>query len=368
MIELNKPEILDKRIFKKLIWIFLSVFLLSSYTSVAQNSFSIGGTVENEKGEPVESATVFLSGTTKITKTNATGKFELRGLNPGSYDLVISNIGYSSQKISAQINLNSITKTIILSTKEIQLEEVQIGKKSRRDRYLSTFFETFVGTSTNAAFCTILNPEVIQFSTNGNTLQAYSDEFIIVNNKRLGYKISYLLRDFIYDSNTITTVYDGECVFENLKGTATQRKKWAVNRLRTYKGSFMHYLRSLYSGKTVAEGFVTYNNGQTRDRLVDSLVDVRKYVSKANKNFIDFQFDGQLKIIFAGKYVSPGVVVDNIDPFKLGSLPTSYALLFVNKAVIDKRGSIEDYKSFRLEGAWGNNRLGDQLPFEYEPK
>jgi hypothetical protein len=354
-------------LFYKLIGLFSSVFLLLSFTSFAQSSFSINGVVENEKGDPIESATVFLSGTTRITKTNASGRFELKGLSPGSYDVVISILGYSSQKVNALINSTNVTKNIVLASKDIQLKEVRIGKEPRRDKYLSTFFDTFIGTSTNAAFCTITNPQVIQFSTNGSILQAFSDEFIIVTNKRLGYKISYLLRDFTFDTKSTTTVYDGECVFENLKGTEAQQKKWATNRLQAYRGSFMHFLRTLYSGRSVAEGFVTYDNGLVQYRLVDSIVNVRNYVTRPNKNFINLQFI-QFKVIYAGKYLGSELNVNLIDPFRLASLPTSYAFSFVNKIVIDKRGSYEDYKSFRLEGAWGEKRLGDQLPFEYEPK
>lgn len=345
----------------------LILFIVQYETALSQSLFSINGIVKNKLGKPIESASVFLSGSAQITKTNASGRFNFNGLNSGSYDIVVRMLGYSSMKGNALINSRDVNKSIVLSEKNIQLNEVLIGKGSRRTEYLKTFFDTFIGVTKNAAFCTILNPEVVEFSTKGNILQAFSEEFIIVSNKSLGYKISYLLRDFTYDRSSATTIYDGECVFENLMGTEAQQKKWKKNRLQAYKGSFMHYLRSLYDGKTLEESFLTYIIDRNK-KPIDSLVDVRQYVSKANFNFINFRFEPQLKVIYVGKSVAPGVIVQQIDPFRLASMPSSYAKSFVSKVVIDKKGSYVDYKSFRLEGLWGVFRLGDQLPFEYEPQ
>ena len=174
---------------------FLAVFILLlcfSDTVFSQSFFSINGTVKNKKGEPIEAATVFLSGSSKATRTNEAGKFTFTGLSSGSYEVVIRMLGYSSLKENALINSQSINKMMVLSQKNIQLKEVQIGKSSKRDDYLKTFFDTFIGVTKNAAFCTIINPEVIEFSTKGRMLKAYSDEFIIVRNKSLGYKISFL--------------------------------------------------------------------------------------------------------------------------------------------------------------------------------
>lgn len=349
---------------------FLAVFILLlcfSDTVFSQSLFSINGTVKNKKGEPIEAATVFLSGSSQATRTNEAGKFTFTGLSSGSYEVVIRMLGYSSLKENALINSQSINKMMVLSQKNIQLKEVQIGKSSKRDDYLKTFFDTFIGVTKNAAFCTIVNPEVIEFSTNGRMLKAYSDEFIIVRNKSLGYKISFLLRDFIYDSSSAITIYDGECIFEKLNGTLSQEKKWEKNRLQAYNGSFMHFLRSLYVGNSAGEGFLTYIVDHTKKTATDSLIDVKQYISKANGDFRNFSFDPQLKVVYAGKLAVKGVPIQDFDPFKRSALPTSYVKLFVYEAVIDKKGSYVDYKSFRLEGLWGVFRLGDQLPFEYMP-
>ncbi|MFP5081533.1 carboxypeptidase-like regulatory domain-containing protein [Pedobacter sp. JCM 36344] len=349
-------------------FLLLTLLALFSTTAFSQSLFSINGTVKNDKAEPIESATVFLSGSTQVTKTNTNGKFSFGGLTPGTYEVVVRMLGYSSLKENAVINSQSLDKVLVLSQNNIQLNEVVIGKGTSRDKQLAMFFDAFVGVTRNAAFCNILNPEVIEFSTNGAFLKAFSNEFIVVENKSLGYKISYLLRDFSFDRMSETTIYDGESIFENLKGNESQQRRWSKNRLRAYKGSFMHYLRSLYKGNSASEGFLTYRIDATQNPAAENFIDVKQYLSKADANFAQFQFDTQLKIIYAGKAKRPGVILKDIDPARLAFMPISYVTLFVDKAVIDKKGSYLDYKSFRLEGRWGIVRLGDQLPFEYIPK
>lgn len=362
----------SRKIFRNIvlgrIYLILLIIFGICPTSYSQILYEINGTIKSKLGKPIEAATVFISGSTKITKTSSNGQFIFKGLLPGSYEIVVRMIGYSSIKTNAIINSQSIHINIILSPKTIQLKEVQIGKHSKREQYLKTFFDSFVGLTKNAAYCTIINPDVIEFSTKGNILNAFSDEFIIINNKSLGYKISYLLKDFAYDRSSATTIFDGECVFENLSGTDSQERKWIKNRAQAYKGSFMHYLRSLFKGNTYDEAFLTYIKGNKAGPLRDSLIDVTKFVSKPSNNFINFQFDSQLKIIYAEQITAPGIILQDITPFRLSNMPTSYATLFVDEAVIDEKGSYVNYKSFRLEGMWGLFRLGDQLPFEYELK
>ncbi|MFD2145029.1 hypothetical protein [Mucilaginibacter antarcticus] len=46
---------------------------------------------------------------------------------------------------------------------------------------------------------------------------------------------------------------------------------------------------------------------------------------------------------------------------------SSTVKLFLSKAIIDSRGSHSDYRDFFIEGNLAQKRVGDQLPFEYQP-
>jgi hypothetical protein len=61
----------------------LLAFMLFQLNVGAQDTYSIGGTVKNAKGELMESATVFLAGSEKAVATNKEGAFlDLMGLAP----------------------------------------------------------------------------------------------------------------------------------------------------------------------------------------------------------------------------------------------------------------------------------------------
>ncbi|NNU33189.1 hypothetical protein HK413_01560 [Mucilaginibacter sp. S1162] len=123
-----------------------------------------------------------------------------------------------------------------LEPKAITLNEVKIGRKSARNKNFNLFKENFLGTSANARQCEIINPEIINFSTQKGLLLADADDFLIIKNNRLGYRIHYLLKDFSYNSNDKLTLYHGDFSFEELEGTDADKSKWAKNRAETYQG------------------------------------------------------------------------------------------------------------------------------------
>ncbi|WP_245975282.1 SusC/RagA family TonB-linked outer membrane protein [Deminuibacter soli] len=63
----------------------------------AQNK-TVSGTVKDEKGSPIQGASVAVKGTTRGTTTNATGSFTI-SVKPGTTTLVVSYVGYTSQEI-----------------------------------------------------------------------------------------------------------------------------------------------------------------------------------------------------------------------------------------------------------------------------
>ncbi len=77
---------------------FISVVLLFLTTQMnAQVSVSVFGTVKDNLGEPIPGASVFLEGTELGAQTDFDGNYEIRGVAPGSYNLIASYLGYGSQ-------------------------------------------------------------------------------------------------------------------------------------------------------------------------------------------------------------------------------------------------------------------------------
>ncbi|MES2829717.1 MAG: carboxypeptidase-like regulatory domain-containing protein [Bacteroidota bacterium] len=350
-----------------LFFLFLDLFSIGSY---AQGNFEISGTVKNMKGEVVEAATVFINGSKKITKTDEKGLFIFKTVSPGTYQIVINMIGYASIKENVVLQDKAISLELALVEKGIVLNEVTIGNNSQRASQIKTFLKKFLGESDNAKSCSLLNPELLDFSTRQTLLDATTSDFLIIENKNLGYRIKYLLRNFRFNSGTGVTSYDGESLFENLDGTEDQQAVWKKNRLFAYQGSFMHYLRSLYLNTTRNEGFQTHNITTRMEPLVLDPVplDMEQFLFTIDSNFVELKFSQRLYVYYDVKKTALKDLEDSQENIKkIMDATGSVMQLYLENAVLDKKGSYVDYRSFLLKGYWSSKRLGDQLPFEYQP-
>jgi hypothetical protein len=346
----------------------------------AQKLLRISGKVVDEKGRPLVSATVFLSGSDRVTVADNEGKFMLNNIPTGTHQLSISMVGYSYFTQNIILSEGPVYVPATLKVKPIALAQVNIGGKSDWEANFKLFREVFLGTTENARACQILNPKVINFSTNKGVLMADADDFLVIENKRLGYKIRYMLKKFNYNKTTDIALYDGETSFEQLPGTDKTKKQWTKNRLETYKGSVMHFLRSIYQNRTSQEGFIVNQlykkfyvpDGKKTVAMVD--IDLRPIkfdtlINVINNSMVSFK-SGPLYVVYnqtkAG--VSP---LKSAAPLIMSIAykgdESSTIKLFLSRAIIDSRGSHSDYRDFFIEGKLAQQRVGDQLPFEYQP-
>lgn len=90
----------------------------------------IRGIIQNEAGEPLAFATIFVKQTGSGTTTNLQGEFELQ-LRPGTYELVFQYIGYES--VVRQVDVTDEFSTINITLREqatmLQTVTVKAGKE-----------------------------------------------------------------------------------------------------------------------------------------------------------------------------------------------------------------------------------------------
>ena len=350
--------------------LLIALILSFSCALHAQSTFTISGTVKSAKGEPIEAATIFMNGSKQITKADEKGAFVFNNVNPGTYQLVINMIGYASVKQNLVVQTASPVLNIVLLEKQITLSEVVIGDGSQRAQHIKTFIKNFLGESLNAKSCIITNTELLDFTTRQTLLEATTPDFLLIDNKNLGYRIRYLLRNFKFNSGTGITSYDGESLFENLEGTAEQQQLWKANRQKAYNGSLMHYLRSLYANTTRQEGFLTYSitNNIEPLKLEPTPVNMEQFLFTIDSNFVELRFKRRFYIQHDVKKAAVADDTTTSEPLtKSMGKEGSIMRLFLENAILDKKGSYVDYRSFYIQGYWGKKRLGDQLPFEYQP-
>lgn len=270
---------------------FCSLFLLIGLSSYGQSSFNISGIIKDQEGKTIPGAGVYLSSYKTATVSNNDGQFILTNIKPGNYDVLIEMMGYLPFSKNVIISDKSVKIDVLLKENTIQLREVVIKADPNRQQYIKQFINQFIGTTPNAEQCKILNPQVIQtdFDQDHNLLKVTANEFLIIENKSLGYRIKYLLEYFERDYKSNIVYYSGHPYFEELPGSKSKKKNWIKKREIAYQGSSQHFFRSLYQNSTAANGFVIYKLAKVpnKNRLPDSLINAQlKRLHRPGNNII----------------------------------------------------------------------------------
>jgi outer membrane receptor for ferrienterochelin and colicins len=82
-------------------------WFLISVSVFAQSSLTLQGTVQDQKGKPIEKAHIRLAGGAFSAVTDAAGKFTVSQLSAGSYEITISHIGYQTLNETIKIKPNT---------------------------------------------------------------------------------------------------------------------------------------------------------------------------------------------------------------------------------------------------------------------
>lgn len=238
------------------LFIWACLFFSPVPTLTAQ--VNIAGQIKDAAtGEPLIGAHLFLTGTQLGTTSDENGFFELVNIPNGAVELVSQYIGYASwsKKI---ILYNKDYKDINIQLKALPhslgVIDVKAKASNKRKRYLNRFFKAFIGTSSLAKKCRILNPEVLLFQNEKNILTATAADLLKIENRATGYLIYFNLEKF--EMKTGEVVYAGKPLFQPLEPTnTTELKKWKKERDRAYLGSMAHFFKSLARDQLEEEGF-----------------------------------------------------------------------------------------------------------------
>jgi len=389
-------------------WLILS-FILLPFISLAQNGTISGVIINAESKKPLARASVFLSNSSVGTATAENGTYSLYDVRPGQYTLVVSILGFEQYNKTILVGREPIKLDIELKPKPMMLREVVISTSEDWKKNFEAFRKQFIGTDENAKYCTILNPHIlnITFNQTKQILHADGDEFLIVENKALGYRIKFLLNEFDWDKIAGIISTDGPRVFEDLPGSESQKKKWHEKREAVYYGSSMHFLRSLYKNKLTEEGFEIktlnrYRNLQRpSNEVIHRQIEIYKTMGKidsanywiglanapqwTNESLVEpslhpweicypsaeqpglynLKFRNYLYVIYKNK-TDDTYNKDIYRPLNMSNYAVSVVTLGTPYAVFDMNGIIHEGGTL-FEGTWSMNRLSDLLPYDYVP-
>ena len=357
----------------------LLIFFALSIPVIAAAQFKVTGKIlDSADKKPIPGATVFLSNASVGTASALDGAFTLDNVRGGQYEMVVSMIGYATYRKTLLVNDNINVPDIYISSKSISLAEVKIRPDPDWAAHYEVFREEFLGSSPYARKCKILNPDLINFhfDKSTSTLTASSSDYIVVENKALGYKIKYLLQDFSKEYNSGMLYFAGTVFFEKLPGKQSDEKTWEKNRLKVYTGSSMHFLRSVIANRVSQEGFGVLRLVRETDSASKNKVNKQyfeKLVSTPPLTILDFLRLTDTKGLYALTfdnclYIKHGnKIITNSDDI-LGASGAPTTLIFDKPyAFFDNNGIFSDPSAIIYEGDWGRSRVAELLPVDYEP-
>lgn len=130
----------------------------------AQVTGEIYGTIVDEKNIPVAGASVILENTTKGAQTDFDGKYIITNIEPGSYNLIASYIGYETQtkfNILVKSKGNQSYDFVLVDSAEA-LEQVVISNKNKISRPRETPLSTQTLSAVEIATYPGSNNDVVQ--------------------------------------------------------------------------------------------------------------------------------------------------------------------------------------------------------------
>ena len=239
-----------------LLLLILTVF--SARVATAQASLS--GTVRDSlTRQPLPFASVFLANTTRGTTTDAQGRYTLAGVPAGRYELAATYLGYQLRQRPLVVASGASQVDIQLVPAAQQLAEVVVRPNPNRAADYQRFMELFLGTSTFARQCRVRDPDAvcIDYDAAQNVLTASVPHALEVDNPALGYRLTFYDLDFRADfaNQSLTVTSLSHLAFRELPGGAARQRRWAANRQRAYAGSYLHFLRSVYTNTVAGAGF-----------------------------------------------------------------------------------------------------------------
>ena len=359
-----------------------------------------GRIVDKSTSEPLVGVNVFFSKTTWGATTDDNGFYTLTNIPAGQYELVVSMIGYEVEREQMIIKTDErFTLNFRLQSRAILMSEINVTAKTDRvwKKNYDRFRRSFLGTSKNGESCLILNEFVLTFDENGQYFKAKASQPIRIENPELGYRITYILDDFEIDGTEVR--FAGDHYYESMiSKSKRQLKKWEKNRKKAYNGSLRHLLKTLTDRFdlrfTFNEGMIIQNDnwnsiaGRKKDPLVregfsismnkkdlfgTSLIIEEEYKPLRSDTLVFpgatyeqplLSFEGRMMVVYMKESPELAYMMENDSPSSYKQ--TSYLLLRADSVNYDRDGRYFEPYMIEQQGYSSWERIGDQLPFNYE--
>jgi hypothetical protein len=380
--------------------IFYSFFFLFAVLCSSAQTYSIQGrVVDAVTNTPLHKASVYINNTTKGAIANDSGYFSIPFLPAGTYELILSFVGYKTTLVRVQLAGADYNGVLKLQPEQKQLREVLIITKATRTRYLELFRKNVLGFTRDAGKCVIKNPDAIQFvqGKTKNDLFAFAEDPVIIENPVLGYTIYFTIQEVYLNTSTGVSYFFGYTKFDDWMTAEAVNKKWMRNRRNVYMGSSMHFFRSLVNKELFKQGFAMNTVAEGVEAVRENRITVQTSGSDATVSNVQWSggtvmapvkedsvltpagtdaykiFELNLNKQLYIKYkLNTGLKLQLISIMPVPGQPengTMSALRLKSAPVkIDYRGILLTPMNVFFDGVWAYERLANMLPEDYEPE
>jgi len=343
-----------------------------------------GRVVAADTGEPLEDAHVFIATSMIGTTTDSNGKYRLDNVPLGAQRLYVSMLGFEPAlrdlllREARVLSFDFELAPTVLEAGEIVVEAERDEKWQKR---LERFIDLFIGETPNADSVKITNAEILDFTDRGGTLRAMAAGPLIIENRALGYRVQYFLKDF--EAEPLRTRYDGEPLYEELEPSSPEEEqRWEENRRKAFLGSFRHFLLALISGRTEGQGFKTYSRPgmsrspagtfESRGAMSEQRfpIDASKLIKPGESpNEHILGFDGYVELIYMGETEDPAYYAwSHGQASRSAKFQTSWITMERGPTIVDYKGDILDPYGVTFSGYLAFERVADEVPKEYRPR
>ncbi len=357
--------------------------------------FSISGYVKEDEGsdEFVPGVNVYLDGTTLGSITGENGRFLIERVPIGSYKIIFSHLSYEklvydfSKSTSSELFVNVKLKLATNLLEDIEIvANLDRKEKKFNDKFVSDFKTEFLGTSSLANDCVLINPQVLKFEHNRNygALFATAMEPVVIQNNGLGYNLYCDLNDFFSTESSVR--FTGEVRFEELIASDTrEERKWRENRKEAYKGSIQHFFKSFIDGTYRKEGFRIAFIDQidqlpNRSDFYETEDQLKNLLTETG---IPFRWEVNIKnilyVVYLRELESSAYLHEMEKEFRT-DITNPNKMLFIKRSpqnqrsvveleegpvYVDINGNVLNPEGLSISGYWAWERLADLVPSNY---
>ncbi|MCK5147625.1 carboxypeptidase-like regulatory domain-containing protein [bacterium] len=362
----------QRRLITNLFILVIMMAFLSIPVLGQTNLYTITGHVHtSENKEPLHLVNIFLANTSLGTTTHKDGKFALERIPPGRYILIVSMIGYELHKEDIVVSPDEkLNYNFTLKVKALIGQSVTVTADRLKDwkKNLEYFKKMFLGKSDRAKECEISNPTVLDFkiTANGDFI-ASAKQPIEVSNHMLGYNSTFFLKKFRRSTNSRIS-YEGYTQYTAMTPTSSEEEEnWVREREKAYRGSKIHFFRSVAAKRAKAEGFsaTKYSRKPGVGIIANSaFIDPDTLASSSDLYYVAFINLPPFMQVIYHKANTPAWYEEGINQ----NYQTSYIQAHIDQILINRNGNPLTIAATTSWGFWAHLAVADMLPLDYLPK